>query len=138
MLRVVADTNIYVSAYNFGGLPGKVLELAQGGQISLFISAPILHELEQVLRTKFFWPEKEISRLVRNILRFTHLVIPDKRLGVVTDDAADDRILECALQAHAEVIVSGDSHLLKLKSFQTVAIMTARQFLGTKLPKHSR
>ena len=138
MLRVVADTNIYVSAYNFGGLPGKVLELAQEGQISLFISAPILHELERVLRTKFSWPEKETSRLVRNILQFTHLVIPDKRLAVITDDPTDNRILECALQAHADMIVSGDSHLLKLKNFQTVAMMTARQFLGTKLPKHSR
>ena len=129
MLRVVADTNIYVSAYNFGGFPGKFLELAQDGQIHLFISAPILQELERVLRQKFGWPEERVGRVITNVLRFTHLVIPEKRLAVVTDDPTDDRILECALKAQADAIVTGDSHLLKLKTFQGIAILTVSNVL---------
>ncbi len=133
MLRVVADTNIYVSAFNFRGVPGKILELAQGGQLLLFVSAPILHELEGVLRRKFVWPEERASCAITNLLRFTHLLIPERRVAVVTEDPADNRILECALQARADVIVSGDSHLLKMKTFQTTSILTARQFLRAKL-----
>lgn len=129
MLRVVADTNTYVSAYNVGGLPGKFVELALQGKITLFVSAPILHELERVLSEKFAWPEELVFRAVTNILEFTHLVIPERQLAVIADDPTDDRVLECALQAHADVIVSGDAHLLKLKEFRGIVIMKTSTFL---------
>ena len=94
MLRVVADTNIYISAFNFGGLPSKILELAPEGHILLFISAPILQELEGVLTRKFAWPKERTSLASANLLRFTYLVNPAMRLDVVAEDPADNRIHE--------------------------------------------
>jgi putative PIN family toxin of toxin-antitoxin system len=127
-VRVVADTNIYVSAYNFGGTPSRILELAQEGQLILFVSQPILQELAGVLRRKFAWSEDLASRTVSNILRFAHLVTPRHKLTVI-EDPGDNRILECAVEARADIIVTGDRHLLKLKTFQGTTILTARQFL---------
>jgi len=135
VLRVVSDTNIYVSAFNFGGLPSKILELAQEGHILLFVSVAILQELAGVLTRKFAWPKERTSLASANLRRFTYLVNPAMRLDVVREDPTDNRILECALEAGADVIVSGDSHLLKLKTFQRTEILTPRQFLRGRLPK---
>ena len=62
---------------------------------------------------------------------FGLLVIPTENLRIVANDPDDDRILECALAANANVIVSGDQHLLKLGRFRTISITTPRQFLGS-------
>ena len=62
MLRVVADANIYVSALNFGGVPDQFLALARRGRVHLFISKPILDEIEGVLKRKFKWPPTRVRK----------------------------------------------------------------------------
>jgi putative PIN family toxin of toxin-antitoxin system len=129
--RIVADTNIYISAYNFGGLPDQILVLARRKSIELFVCTPILVEIEGVLRNKFRWPSERIEYVLTEIQEITSRVESEERLTVVQKDESDDRILECAVSANAEVIVSGDRHLRELNSFRGIRILTARAFLDT-------
>jgi putative PIN family toxin of toxin-antitoxin system len=129
VLSVVADTNIYVSVFAFGGPITKIFELAQEGHLELAISPPILREIEQVFSRKFHWPEQRIAALTDNILGFAHLVNPGEHLSAIAEDPADNRILECSLEANASLIVSGDRHLLNLGTFRGVQIVSPRQFL---------
>lgn len=131
MIRVVADTNVYVSALVFGGAPEEVLLLAQAGAFSLYISPAIREELSRVLAEKFGWEETRVRAALGAIAGFTIPAIPNTAVNVIAEDAADNRILECALEASAEVIVSGDQHLLRLKKFRGIVILNPRQFLAT-------
>ena len=128
-LTVTADTNVYVSALHFGGKPRRLLGAARAGLFDLAISAPILAEVERVLRTKFAWDPAHVAAAVRVLGGFTRLVAPERVITAVPDDPDDDRILECAVAAAAQVIVSGDKHLLRLGAFEGMRIVTVAEFL---------
>jgi putative PIN family toxin of toxin-antitoxin system len=132
--RIVADTNVYISALNFAGTADEVLALGRAGVIEVFISPPILEEIETVLVRKFRWAAPRVREAVRAIRRFAVLVNPGDPVNIVRDDEPDNRILECALAARADTIVTGDQHLLKLKRFRDILIASRRQFLdaGTR------
>jgi putative PIN family toxin of toxin-antitoxin system len=127
--RIVADTNIYISALNFAGTAEEVLALGRAGIVEVFISPPILEEIGGVLLRKFRWTAPRVREATRSIRSFATLVHPEESVKVVREDEADDRILECALAARAEAIVTGDQHLLKLKRFRGIPIMSPRDFL---------
>lgn len=127
-LRVVADTNVYVSFFQFGGRVGELLDLAIDGSIELFVSEPITTELRGVLAQKFHWAADRIEQAINTLLRFCRLVTPQQPVSVAADPD-DDRILECALAARADMIVSGDKHLLDVKTFRGIPIVSPRQFL---------
>jgi putative PIN family toxin of toxin-antitoxin system len=127
-LRVVADTNVYVSIFQFGGRLSQILELAVDRAIDLFVSTPIVMELSGVLAEKFCWSVDRVQQVIDTLALFCHSVTPQELVRAAADPD-DDRILECALAANAEVIVSGDTHLLELKSFRGIPIMNPRQFL---------
>jgi putative PIN family toxin of toxin-antitoxin system len=129
--RIVADTNVYISALNFAGTADEVLALGRAGAIEVFISPPILEEIETVLVRKFRWAAPRVGEAVRAIRRFAVLVNPREPVTIVRDDETDNRILECALAASADTIVTGDHHLLKLKRFRGILIASPRQFLDT-------
>ena len=129
MLSVTADTNIYISALNFGGPPDRVLDLARAGEIRLAVSDPIRKELAGVLRLKFGWSEDAIAVAKARICEFTVSVDPIHTVRVVEEDPADNRILECAQAAGSEFIVTGDRHLLRLGRFGNARIVKASEFL---------
>jgi putative PIN family toxin of toxin-antitoxin system len=131
-MRIVVDTNVIVSALVFGGLPRKVLELAAEGAYAIYFSAPIQAEVERILEEKLGWSRKEIGVRCRLVWSWGTRVLPEVSLTVITDDPDDDRILECAVAAQAQAIISGDRHLLRLDSFQSIPIQTPRQFLDGK------
>ena len=129
-LKVVFDTNIYISAIIFGGNPRQCLELARKGEIELFTSRAILLELANKLRVKFLWSDSEIREVIEGIGQFAGLVSPKQRLDLIKDEP-DNRILECALEAKADYIVSGDKKdLLSINKFKSIKIISAKQFLG--------
>ena len=74
MRRVTADSNIYISALNFGGKPQRVLELARTGRIELAISNAILTEISRILHHKFYWESEDVGDAVERILRFAEYV----------------------------------------------------------------
>lgn len=129
--KVVFDTNIYLSAIIFGGNPRACLELARSGEISLFTGRAILLELAEKFRQKFLWEEEDINEVIEGLLAFVKIVSPQKSIKVIKEDPEDNRILECALEAKADYIISGDKkHLLALKIFKTIPIFPAQKFLG--------
>lgn len=137
MKRVVADTNVLVSALQFGGKPKQLLDLAIEGQVDRAVSEAIIAETLRVLRDKFERaPEwlAEADRQLRVIIRLVH---PTEVIQAIEADPADDRILECAIAADAEVIVSGDSHLLGLGVFRGIPIRRVAAFLAS-LEDHAR
>ena len=97
--RIVADTNVYISALNFAGTPDEVLALGRAGIVEVFISPAILEEIEGVLRRKFRWTSPRVREAVRAIRSFALLVHPEESVNVVREDEPDNRILECALAA---------------------------------------
>jgi putative PIN family toxin of toxin-antitoxin system len=109
VLRVTADTNIFISALIFrGGKPFHLLELARKGSISLTVSRAILDEMEGVLARKFNWPPEDIADARRRITAAARTVEPRVQLDIIKEDPPDNRILECAVEAGSDYIVSED------------------------------
>jgi putative PIN family toxin of toxin-antitoxin system len=130
VLRVTADTNIFISGLNFVGIPRQILNLSEAGAIHLSVSGDILDEVARVLqRERFGWPEAEINRAIRQISRFAERVEPVERIEVITEDPTDNRILECAVASRSEYLVTGDRHLLKLGQFAGTKIVKAADLL---------
>lgn len=130
MIRVVADTNIYISALMFNGLPGIFLDLAFQRAFTLISSGVLLDELDEKLRGKFAVAAEDVHAIHARLESTAHLVQPGFALEVVLADPDDNRVLECAVAGHAEYVVSGDRHLLQLGSYEGISILTVRQFLG--------
>ncbi len=129
MIRIVLDTNVIVSALVFGGVPRGVLELVESGQCELFYSAPIQTEVRRVLAEKFGWPQAMLQQALPVLWGMGTMVSPRTTLNAVPADPDDNRILECAVEARAQAIVSGDHHLLALQNYKSMPIVTPRQFL---------
>jgi len=126
--RAVLDSNVYLSAVLFGGNPRLIVELAQSGLIETIASGAIVAEVEETLRRKFDWSEMKIRAVGSATWRAAIQVVP--RI-TVTDciDPGDNRVLECAVAANVNFIVTGDRHLLDLNPYGRTAILTPRQFL---------
>jgi uncharacterized protein len=128
-MRIVADTNVIVSALVFGGVPRQVLEMADAGQCELFYSAAIQDEVQRILAGKFGWDESRLRQVLPPFWSMGEMVVPRATVHAVADDPDDDRILECALAAGAAFIVSGDRHLLRLQRYRSILIVSPREFL---------
>ncbi len=128
-MRLVFDTNVYVSAFVIvGSRSDLAFRLALRGTFELVVSREILAELRGKLASKFGLEETELDRVERTILGVAVLVEPDIQLGVLRDEP-DNRILECAVVAGASAIVTGDRHLLRLRTYEGIGIMTVSELL---------
>lgn len=122
------DTNVFVSAYGFGGKPADALRLAIFGEVRLLVSPALLAELSSVLRRVLGYDDRHVEAVLRQIVRLADVVRPTANLRVFSDDP-DNRVLECAIDGSAEMIVSGDRHLLDLGEFQGIRVMTVSELL---------
>jgi putative PIN family toxin of toxin-antitoxin system len=130
MIKVVLDTNILISEILFGGKPRRILELAFRGEIQVCVSEPILEELKGVLRRpKFDFSAEVVQTILTELTGLADFVYPSQKIEVVAEDPDDNRIMECALEARADYIITGDSHLLSLMSFKDILIITPEKFL---------
>jgi putative PIN family toxin of toxin-antitoxin system len=130
-MRVVADTNVFISALIFGGLPGSFLDLALSHGFTLVASRALLDELDEKLRGKFAVSERDAQAIRVKLEGNANLVDPNFELNAVSDDPDDNRVLECAVAGKADFIVSGDRHLLRIGCYEGIAIVTVRQFIET-------
>ena len=131
-MRVVFDTNIYVSAFAIpGGQAEAALLKALAGEAQLVVSRAIIHELLDVLARKFGREPEELAHVAVFLAELADVVRSRRTLGVLRDDA-DNRILECALAGRADVIVTGDRAMLELGEYQGVRIVTLREFLEVR------
>jgi len=129
MIRVVTDTNVFISALMFGGLPGIFLDLAFSHAFTLATSPLLLDELDEKLRSKFHVSVTDTTMIRARLEKTALLIEPGFTLDAVTEDPVDIRVVECAVASKANYIVSGDRHLLKLGIYQGISILTVRQFL---------
>jgi len=135
LLKVTADTNIYISAFNFGGKPRAILELARAGQIKLAVSNAILTEVSRILHNKFHWTRDDVHDAVDLVVAFANYVHPYEKIEAVPTDPDDNRVLECAVKAGSSVIVTGDTDLLTLRRFRGIEIVRPSDFLADFQPE---
>lgn len=129
-LRLVLDTNVVVSGLLWGGHSRRLLELAMDNTIALYSSAVLVDELSQTLHyaklaKRIAALQTTALALVANYSALVTLVVPQQVPRVIVQDADDDQVLACAVQARAHLIASGDQHLHSLGgNYQGVRIVT--------------
>jgi putative PIN family toxin of toxin-antitoxin system len=97
----------------------------------LLVSPAIIREVARVLREDFHWEERRLRRRLKLLVRLGKMVTPQTPLHVITHDPDDHRILECAVEGQAHLIVTGDRDLRRLKAYQGIPIVTPTDFLRT-------
>lgn len=129
-LRIVVDSNIIISGFLFGGNPARVLGSVVEGVAQCFTSLPILDEVRGVLqRPKFGLSAEQALAFVDEFHLLCHVVDPHNKVQAIVDDPKDNMVLECADAAKADVIVSGDTHLLDLKQWGSVRLVSPADFI---------
>jgi putative PIN family toxin of toxin-antitoxin system len=129
-MRVVLDTNVILSAILFGGKPRKVLEAALSGSLKICISESIIEELQNVLqRPKFGLTSQILQGVISELTSIAGWVLPKKHLELIEDDPTDNQVLDCAIEANADYIISGDGHLLQLGKCGSTLIMNPDSFV---------
>lgn len=128
-MRVVFDTNIFVSALVFpGGRAEAALLKVIEGDAELIVSLPIIHEVLNVMSRKFDRDAEELARVAVYLADLGSVVRPKRKLAVLRDEP-DNRILECAVAGHAEVIVTGDRAMLALGEYKRIRLIALKTFL---------
>ncbi len=128
MIKIVLDTNVYISGILFKGKPREILNLARKEKIEILISEKIIDEIERVLRLKFKRTTFEIFLILTGIRNITTFVSPISKISKIKEDEPDNRVLECGVEGKANYIVSGDKHLLELKEYQGIKILSPAEF----------
>ncbi len=128
MIKAVIDTNVFLSAIFWSGKPFEIVRLAFSQKITGVTSMAILEELEQKLLKKFNYPKDQTERYLQLVLKEFVVVEPKQKVNVV-EDPADNKIIEAALEANADYIVTGDKHLLKIHQYKSIQIVTPNEFL---------
>jgi len=130
-LRAVVDTNIFISAVLFGGELEEIVSSWQKEKFVYLLSPQILQEYIKVLSyPKFELTVADIKHIIeKELIPFVEPVKVAVYVKAVKKDSSDDKFLALAIAGKADVIVSGDKHLLELKSFEKIPIITGREFL---------
>jgi putative PIN family toxin of toxin-antitoxin system len=132
LLRVVVGTNVYISAFLYPDRPiFQVVLQATHRRYRLLTSPAIIREVGKVMREDLGWEEHVRIPHLKTLTKAADIIIPTMTLEVIAEDPADNRILECAVEGQAVLIVSGDQHLRRLKSYAGIAIVRPTDFLRT-------
>lgn len=138
-MKVVLDTNVLISATFWNGDSNKILEKVEQKEIEMVISKGILEEFAGVLGYKEIQEKVrdknlEMKRTIEKVASISTIVEPRHEFKVIKDDPDDDKFLDCAVEGKAEFIVSQNKHLLKLKEFKGIKIVTPSVFLKQLCP----
>jgi len=129
-LRIVLDSNVIISAFLFGGQPARIVGYVLDGSLQCFVSMAIFDEIQDVLqRPKFGLSAEQALAFIEELHNLCWLVTPTTRVRAIRTDPDDNRVLECALAADADMIISGDSHLLNLGQWQDIRILSPAEFI---------
>lgn len=129
--KVVLDTNILISALGWNGPEARLIRLILENSLTLCTSSVLLAEFLRVASyPKFQIETKESMEFVSRILDKALLIKPNTQINVIQSDPDDNRVLECAVTAKVDFIVSGDKHLIDLKEYLGIQILTTTAFLN--------
>ena len=128
-MKVVLDTNVFVSGVFFGGIPGRVLEAWRDGKVEVILSREIVEEYVRVgeeLADRFTGVDLSaaLDLLTVSATLVTSPPLPDR----ASRDPDDDKFLACALAAGADCVVSGDRDLLDLSLYEGIVVLSPRDF----------
>ena len=130
MVHATVDTNVLISGLVYRrGKPHDLLQRALAGEISLAVSQPIVDEMADVLARKFGATLQETAEAREIVAEAARIVTPSVELNVIAHDPPDNRVLECAMSAGSDYIVTGDKDLLRLKQFDSIRIVSVAEFL---------
>ena len=130
MIRIVVDTNVFVSSF-FGGNPRRIVDLWKSGQVTLCLSKSIIDEYVEVLSHFGLKNERELDELLGLFARGFHALFSAKtpELHVVVEDPDDNKFIECAVALKADFVISGDKALGEIQDYMGIKIVTPKQFL---------
>jgi uncharacterized protein len=128
-MKVVIDTNVIISAFLFGGTPRIILESAFEGTIQAFITDEMIEELETVLRrSKFGLKRRIIQNYLNEVSNLAKWIEPKNKHNVIKQDPDDNKILDCAIEAKTDFIITGDNHLLAIQEYEGIIIINPKDF----------
>ena len=130
-MKVVLDTNVFISAVFFGGVPGQILEFWKCGQVELVTSEELLSEYVDVLhRLAGRYRGVDTAPIIGLVIKNALFVEPAALAGPVCDDPGDDKFIATAMGGHARVIVSGDSHLIHVSGHKGIEVLRPAAFIA--------
>jgi putative PIN family toxin of toxin-antitoxin system len=133
-MKITADTNILISATFWHGASDRIISKVEAKEIQLILSEEIVKEYAEVMdydeiKNKIKDKNLAIKHTVSKIISISTIIEPKTKLNVIKDDSDDNKILECAVAGNVDCIVSNDKHLLKLRKFRNIPILTPDDFL---------
>ena len=133
-MKIVLDTNVFISGVFFKGPPYQILKAWHGGNIQLLISDAIFKEYQRVgkiLENNF--PNIDIGPILELLALYTEHVSPQELPNPVCEDPDDDKFLACAIAGKSKIIISGDKHLLKVSGYEGIKVLRPRKFVNEYL-----
>ncbi len=132
--KLVLDTNVWVSAFLAKGPPSRIVQMAEGGRVQVFVSLDILQEIRRVLEYEKILrvlksSRREPSSIMTSVVSLCSLVAVKAFVHAIREDPSDNHVLACAKEANAHFIVSGDRHLLKLGLYENIRILATSSLL---------
>ncbi len=129
-MRVVLDTNVFVSGIFFIGPPHQILEAWRDGKVQLLVSPPILEEYHRVgVELASHFQNIDLKPFLDLLFIHSEIVLAPTLPPIIHDDPSDDKFLEAAVAGEASHIISGNKHLLKLSEYQGIQIIKPRDFV---------
>ncbi|MBS3092733.1 putative toxin-antitoxin system toxin component, PIN family [Candidatus Pacearchaeota archaeon] len=129
-MKISADTNFLISATQWDySVSHKLLTKLIENNAEIFTTKEILDEFSEVLSRDFKYTAEEIKNIVDNVFVFITITEPNEKINVITEDPDDNKILECAVSSESEYILTYDDHLLKIKEFRGIEIITPEKLI---------
>lgn len=133
-MKVILDTNVFISGVFFKGSPYEILKAWRDGKIQIVLSPEILEEYRRVgeILAKQF-PGVELGSMLELLTVNAGLIMAPKLPKSICADPHDDKFLACAIASKVSIVVSGDKHLLKVSGYQGIHVLTPRSFVDKYL-----
>jgi putative PIN family toxin of toxin-antitoxin system len=133
-MKIVLDTNVFITGIFFGGPPSQILQSWRKSQIKIVLTEQILEEYQRVgeeLSAKY--PSINIEPIIELFTIFGEFVEAKGIAETICEDPDDNKFIECAIASKSKLIVSGDKHLLKISGYKEVEVLKPRQFVDNYL-----
>ena len=133
-MKIVLDTNVFISGIFFGGPPSQILQSWRKSQIKIVLTEQILEEYQRVgeeLSAKY--PSINIEPIIELFTIFGEFVETKGITETICEDLDDNKFIECAIASKSKLIVSGDKHLLKISGYKEIEVFKPRQFVDNYL-----
>lgn len=130
-MKIVVDTNVFISGVFFSGPPFQILKLWQERKIQILITLEILDEykrVSEILANQF--PAIDLNPILNYLLMNAELITPSILNETICDDPDDDKFIACAIAGNCKTIVIGDKHLLRISGYQNIEVLKPREFLN--------